>query len=271
MERDGCLVARQHIRPQYSFAKFAIVLVIATLAVAIVGSLNLNFASADGSTAEADSFGIAEQSQSLSTGELSLTDSAAQSSEATVASLGQTAPRDVSAGVAEIQAEEEAARIAAEEARIAAEKKAVDQADQRRSRYLATYGSLPAGDVDFSIGREAFIELWTDRINDYLAGFPLAGHGSTFAEAAWEFGVDPRWSPAISNTESTRGTVCFNPYNAWGWGSSTWSNWDQAIYAHVKGLSEMYGFTISYSYAQIYCPPNYDNWYRDTLNEMTRI
>lgn len=251
-------------------AKLAVVFVIVALAVAIIGSLNLNFASADSSASDADAFGISQQSQSLSAADLSLADGAAESSLQT-ASLGQASPRDVSAGVAEIKAEEEAARIAAEKAAIAAEKAAIDQADERRASYLATYGSLPAGDVDFSIGRDAFIEEWTERINNYLEGFPLAGHGSTFAEAAWEYGVDPRWSPAISNTESTRGTVCFNPYNAWGWGSSSWSGWDQAIIAHVKGLSEVYGFTISYSYARIYCPPNYDNWYRDTLNEMAKI
>ena len=79
--------------------------------------------------------------------------------------------------------------------------------------------SLP--DVDFSVGKEAFISTWSQRIDAYLSGSPLAGQGVTFATAAWEYGVDPRWSPAISNTESSKGAVCFKPYNAWGWGQSS--------------------------------------------------
>ena len=112
---------------------------------------------------------------------------------------------------------------------------------------------------------------WTSRIDDYLAGSPLAGHGSTFAQAAWDNGIDPRWSPTISNTESTKGRVCFKPHNAWGWDQSSWSNWDTAISAQVAGLARGYDFTISYAYAQRYCPPNCDNWYRDTLNQMKLI
>ena len=140
---------------------------------------------------------------------------------------------------------------------------------------LGTYKQLVsmcnAGDVDFSIGREAFIEEWSARINDYLFGSPLSGYGETFAEAAWEAGIDPRWSPAISNTESTKGRVCFKSHNAWGWDQTNWPDWDTAIRSHVAGLARGYGFTISYSYAMRYCPPNYDNWYRDTLNQMQLI
>ena len=68
------------------------------------------------------------------------------------------------------------------------------------------------------MGKAAFIEEWTARIDAYLAGSPLAGYGSVFAEAAWEYSIDPRWSPAISNTESSKGRICFLPHNAWGWG-----------------------------------------------------
>ena len=142
------------------------------------------------------------------------------------------------------------------EAARVAEQEAIDRADATRSRYYATFGSLPAGDVDFSIGREAFIEEWSARINDYLFGSPLSGYGETFAEAAWEAGIDPRWSPAISNTESTKGRVCFKSHNAWGWDQTNWPDWDTAIRSHVAGLARGYGFTISYSYAMRYCPPN---------------
>lgn len=187
------------------------------------------------------------------------------------ASLSTASSRDVSAGVEEIAAEEEAARVAAEKEARRAEERAIARADETRAKYYAAFGSLPAGDVDFSVGREAFISEWTERIDNYLAGSPLAGHGSTFAEAAWDAGIDPRWSPAISNTESTQGRVCFKSHNAWGWDQTNWPDWDTAIRAHVAGLAQGYGFTISYSYAMRYCPPNYDNWYRDTLGQMQLI
>ena len=109
------------------------------------------------------------------------------------------------------------------------------------------------------------------RIDAYLAGSTLSGYGRVFAQAALAYGVDPRWSPAISNTESTKGANCFLPHNAWGWGSTGWSSWEEAINAHVAGLAKGYGYTISYSNAQKYCPPNYDNWFRDTLREMSKI
>lgn len=254
------------------------VCVLSTLA---VGFLGFDWASAGSQHAsDATAFGIDRLSEeSNATAEVS-PETVDDKSDADIlavedisesAALQIASSRDVSEGVQEIADEEEAARIAAEEAARAAEERAIARADTSRSKYYATYGSLPAGDVDFSIGREAFIAKWSERIDDYLAGSPLAGHGSTFAEAAWDAGIDPRWSPAISNTESTKGRVCFKYHNAWGWDQTSWSDWDTAIRAHVAGLARGYGFTISYAYAQRYCPPNYDNWYRDTLSQMKMI
>lgn len=128
---------------------------------------------------------------------------------------------------------------------------------------------LPA--VDWTVGRNAFVAEWTQRIDAYLAKSPLEGYGYAFAEAAWDNGVDPRWSPAISNTESSKGEVCFLPCNAWGWGESAWDDWDSAIRAHVKGLAEVYGYSITYEAACIYCPPNSDFWYSATIGEMASI
>ncbi len=119
--------------------------------------------------------------------------------------------------------------------------------------------------------RESFIAEWTERIDAYLAGSPLEGYGYAFAEAACDYGVDPRWSPAISNTESSKGACCFRPYNAWGWGQASWPDWDTAIRAHVKGLAEGYGYTISEAAAQKYCPPNAHDWYVATASEMAKI
>lgn len=245
-----------------------------------VGFLDAGWASAGSHDMGATTFGLARQSAENPSASDVSPDTVQDKSDADVlavedvaeeAALKTASSRDVSAGVQEIADEEEAARLAAEEAARVAEQEAIDRADATRSRYYATFGSLPAGDVDFSIGREAFIEEWSARINDYLFGSPLSGYGETFAEAAWEAGIDPRWSPAISNTESTKGRVCFKSHNAWGWDQTDWPDWDTAIRSHVAGLARGYGFTISYSYAMRYCPPNYDNWYRDTLNQMQLI
>lgn len=119
--------------------------------------------------------------------------------------------------------------------------------------------------------REAFIAKWAPRIDAYLGGSPLGGHGRTFAEAAWDYNVDPRWSPAISCIESSKGAICFRPYNAWGWGNASWSDWDSAIYSHVAGLSAGYGYTISTSAAKKYCPPTWQAWYSSVLSEMNCI
>ena len=188
--------------------------------------------------------------------------------------LSQPASRDITQGVQAVEAEKEAERIAAEQAALAEEQARIQAAEQALAKARTTDASSAMSqlaEVDWSCGKDAFISEWTNRINNYLAGSPLAGQGETFATAAWENGVDPRWSPAISNTESTKGANCFLPHNAWGWGSTGWSSWEEAINAHVAGLAKGYGYTISYSNAQKYCPPNYDNWFHDTLREMSKI
>ena len=196
-------------------------------------------------------------------------------SDASVGSvLSQPASRDITQGVQAVEAEKEAERIAAEQAALAEEQARIQAAEQALAKARTTDASSAMSqltEVDWSCGKDAFISEWTNRINNYLAGSPLAGQGETFATAAWENGVDPRWSPAISNTESTKGANCFLPHNAWGWGSTGWSSWEEAINAHVAGLAKGYGYTISYSNAQKYCPPNYDNWFHDTLREMSKI
>lgn len=119
--------------------------------------------------------------------------------------------------------------------------------------------------------RDSFIAEWTWRINAYLDGSPLAGYGGVFAAAAWDYGIDPRFSPAIAFVESSLGAYCFLPYNAWGWGSSSWGSWEEAIYAHVAGLSRGYGPTLDYSDALSYCPPSADYWYYTVQSQMDSI
>ena len=125
--------------------------------------------------------------------------------------------------------------------------------------------------ADWSSDKATFVNEWAGRIDSYLAGSPMAGTGEIFAEAAWDYGVDPRYSPAISNTESSKGLYCFNSHNAWGWGSESWDSWEDAIRDHVAGLARGYGYTISVEAAKKYCPPNWEHWYSATLAQMEAI
>ena len=229
----------------------------------LTGCIGFGFASAgSGAVHDIDSFGIG----------------GADANVAIADSADFAASRDISQGIEAIEAEEEAARIAAEEAARAEEEARIAAAEQAKAEQEAAAARDAASDavaslpeVDFSVGKEAFVSEWTSRINAYLAGSPLAGQGATFAEAAWSNGVDPRWSPAISNTESSKGAHCFLPYNAWGWGDKSWSSWEEAINAHVAGLANGYGYSITYANAAKYCPPNTDHWFKATIGQMKMI
>ena len=125
--------------------------------------------------------------------------------------------------------------------------------------------------VSWNADKAAFVSNWGARIDAYLAGSALAGQGTTFAAAAWDYGVDPRFSPAIAFVESTLGAQCFRPHNAWGWGSASWDSWEEAIYAHVSGLARIYGAGLTYDAACTYCPSNADFWYAAVLAQMESI
>ena len=250
----------------------------------LTGCIGFGFASAgSGAAHDIGSFGIDASSTSAAATATQSADFSAATSDAAASPrettvLTSTASRDISQGIEAIEAEEEAARIAAEEAaraeeeaRIAAAEQAKAEQEARAAQESAANAAAMLSEVDFTVGKEAFITEWTSRIDNYLAGSPLAGQGSTFAEAAWNNGVDPRWSPAISNTESSKGAVCFKPYNAWGWGSSSWSSWEEAINAHVAGLASVYGYSITVANAQKYCPPTYMDWYTKTISQMQMI
>ena len=172
--------------------------------------------------------------------------------------------------LAEAQQLREAAQAKAD-AEAAAEAAAVQQAAAQAGQSAGSVATVSNAAVNWDMDQASFVAEWAPRIDAYLAGSPLAGQGTTFATAAWKYGVDPRWSPAISNTESSKGRHCFKSHNAWGWGSSSWGSWEEAIDAHVAGLARGYGYTISVANAKKYCPPNWFNWYNNTLSEMNRI
>ena len=199
--------------------------------------------------------------------------------DAVPSTLARTTERDLSYGYRMIDDMEEAERQRIERENAAifgriAETKAINgvstNISPNRSENTAdTEYGMPA--VDWTVGMEAFISEWTMRIDTYLAGSNLEGYGRTFAEAAWEYGVDPRFSPGISCVESGKGAVCFRSCNAWGWGKINWPDWDTAIRSHIKGLSEGYGYSVTMEGATLY---NYEtpvDWYNRVHEEMSKI
>lgn len=143
-----------------------------------------------------------------------------------------------------------------------------------------TNTSAIADGADWSMSKEEFVSEWAPRLDAYLQGSALAGQGENFAKCAWKYCIDPRWSAAISNTESSKGAICIRPHNAWGWGAddsdpyglaSEWGSWAEAIDAHARGLAEGYGYTITMSGALAYCPYSWQEWYNNTLGEMAQI
>lgn len=184
----------------------------------------------------------------------------------------EQARREREAQEAARKAAEEAARKAAEEQQRQEEEAAEQAPAEDNAAEEEPPSTSPSDDgADWSDDKASFVDQWAPRINRYLSGSPLAGTGETFAEAAWDYGVDPRWSPAISAVESSKGAACFKPHNAWGWGSASWDNWDDAIRAHVSGLARGYGYTLSESAAKKYCPPNWQHWYDRCAEEMNSI
>jgi cell division protein FtsL len=190
----------------------------------------------------------------------------------------ESARNDLADEEAASEEQAERARQALDQAQASrkqAQDRAIAEAHAQAAR--ANAGTIDDG-VDWSVDRDTFVAAWTLRIDAYLAGSPLAGSGRSFAEAAWDYGIDPRWSPAISNTESSKGlhVPYGDSYNAWGWtdggsGFRTFGSWDEGIRAHVAYLARVYGYTITVGSAQKYCPPNYAAWYANTLDQMRMI
>ncbi len=251
----------------------------------IVGGVGLGVASADSvDEAQRDgAFGFSKSAHAPLVASDPVEDSSqgAASLQSEPSTLTSPAPRDINVGMRMIDDMERA-----EEARIAADNVAVFQRVAAKKAMQGVEsspeelnGAAPAADaveydlpaVDWSVGKKAFLAEWTARIDAYLAGSPLAGYGAVFAEAAWDNGVDPRWSPAISNTESGKGQVCFRYCNAWGWGNTGWSDWETAIRSHIEGLASGYGYSITPGAAQTYCPPTWESWYAKTYEQMTLI
>lgn len=245
---------------------------IACLIIVLIVGIVFNVSSAGAGSTNASTFGLSSTSEPTGAASNSLVGDASDLAADENSVLTKSASRNIDKAVDEMLAKEEAERIAAEEARLAAEaaKKAELETLQARTESDAAVAGLDA--VDWTMDQASFVSHWASRIDAYLAGSPLSGQGTTFATAAWNYGVDPRLSPAISHTESSKGSVCFLSHNAWGWGQSSWGSWEEAIDAHVSGLAKGgYGPMVSYADAQRYCPPNYDYWFKNTTQQMACI
>ena len=215
-------------------------------------------------------------------GEVSATREALQSDRAEAQAAASDAQRAMNDAIAARQAAAEAAaaQLAAQKAEAEAAAAASPAGDTftTESGNVATVPEptpesapvVDTGQVTWT-ERDAFVNEWAARIDAYLEGSPLGGHGRTFAEAAYDAGIDPRFSPAISTIESSNGRYCFADHNAWGWGNSSWDDWDSAIRDHVAGLAHGYGYTVTPDGARKYCPPNWEHWYYSVTTNMNSI
>lgn len=248
--------------------KFFIGAFILCTTVAIAVGLGMNVLPAGAGNTTSNTFGLTETSELSETSLSDTSDNGVGESNV----LTKTSNRNIDQAIDEMVAIEQEEASKAEEARLAAEAAKQAELNALQTRAEADAAAAGVSAVDWTLGHEGFVSHWAVRIDAYLAGSPLAGQGATFAEAAWQYGVDPRLSPAISNTESSKGAKCFLPYNAWGWGQSSWGSWEQAINGHVMGLAtEGYGPMITFEGAQRYCPPHYAAWYKNTIAQVALI
>lgn len=200
-------------------------------------------------------------------------DAAAQAAKQALADA-QAARKAAQERAAAVQAEEaRAAAAAAEAAKKAASSKAEKQQAKKEAEQASKDSqNASVSNVNWSSSKQAFVNKWAPRINSYLSGSPTAGTGKAYAAAAWDYGVDPRWAPAISTVESSKGAACFASYNAWGYGGRSFSSWSDGIYTVVAALgSDLYGGALTQAAAKTYCPPSWQSWYSKCASEMAKI
>ena len=123
-----------------------------------------------------------------------------------------------------------------------------------------------------SAAEVAFVDEWTARVDRYLAGTPMAGCGKHYAQAAWDYGVDPRVLPAISRNESGCGKACWYPYNAWGWMAPLGNSWAESIDMITRKFKAGYGYTMTYAGARRYAANGMEGrWLSIVYGEMAKI
>lgn len=155
----------------------------------------------------------------------------------------------------------------------------VERAEESGSTgYTSMGGFRPfrtAGTVFDSKAAKAEFVPWTpgqggadaNAIDNYLRenGSPMAGNGRVFVAAGSAYHVDPLLVVAISRKESSLGKYTFKPHNAWGWGSESWANWNDAITNYTRLLGEEYiskGLKTPDRIGPKYCPGS-ASWIKD--------
>src|SRR3990172_8660522 len=96
--------------------------------------------------------------------------------------------------------------------------------------------------------KQDLIEAREKKINLYFKrrGLPLAGFGKKMVEEAIKNDIDWRMMPAIAMRESTGGKFMFASNNPFGWGESSFKNFDEAIETIAKNLGGKNHKTASY-------------------------
>lgn len=102
-------------------------------------------------------------------------------------------------------------------------------------------------------------EALVAQIDAFLSseGSPMAGQAGAFVASGRAHGIDPRYLVALTGAESSFGKYLFRPYNPFGWGSSDFSSWADAIETVAGGLEKGYttqGLTDVFSIAAKYAP-----------------
>ena len=247
----------------------------------LTGCIDFRFASAgSGAVHDIDSFGIggADANVAIADSADFANVSEVPPRESTV--LTSTASRDISQGIRSYRSRGKKLLIAAEEAARAEEEARIAAAEQAKAEQGRRCASMqpPMPSPRFPklvflpwAKRLSFPE-WTSRINAYQPARPWRGKVPRSpklpgATASTRAGRLPYPTP-----KSSKGAHCFPcHYNAWGWGDKSWSSWEEAINAHVAGLANGYGYSITYANAAKYCPPNTDHWFRATIGQMKMI
>lgn len=128
------------------------------------------------------------------------------------------------------------------------------------------------GDVANLTITQAEVGGWAARIDRYLEGTALDGCGQIFAQAACDYGVDPRLSPAIAMIESTAGAYIPAPHNAWGWGGpgnwASWPDWETAIREHTKGLLDNGYMPFDQAAGTRYCDSSYWSQLKPVIDDI---
>lgn len=176
-------------------------------------------------------------------------------------------------------AEAQSARQAAAEAAAAAQQTADEQAAAEAAQAAAAEsgssntgsGSANASDVDWSSDKASFVNYWAARIDSYLAGSPMEGCGTDYASSAWDHGVDPRFAPAISAVESSKGAYCYRSYNAWGYGGINFGSWAEGIERVTRCLgNDQYQGSLTLDDGYRYAADG-EAWYNAVYAQMMQI